>query len=415
VRICIVSTSFHVPWGGSEELWARMAHAALDQGHEVALVLKRWPETPSPVRVLEARGAKVFLRTVDLGRRWSRAFEYLVHPFPSIIRWAPEAILISQSSLYDLMYRNDVHRLLEALKLPYTIVIQQICEYQFPIGNEFFRERIADYCRRAHRVAFVAEGNRKGAERQLGIKLPNSCVVRNPTNLDACAIAPWPVEETARLACVARLEVDDKGHDVLLECLAADHFRKRDWELRLYGKGRDELYLRRLARSRGIADRVIFRGHVDDVSSIWADNHLNVMASRTEGTPLALVEAMLCGRPSVVSDVGGNLEWVVEPRNGFTAEAPSVRSFGAALERAWAARADWEARGKASHHDALGLIDPTRQEPPGAHHRGCPERSRRPGSHILVKGLRRPTAPRRCSATCWTITPIRNHGKSRSN
>ena len=83
------------------------------------------------------------------------------------------------------------------------------------------------------------------------------------------------------------------------------------------------------------------------------------MASRTEGTPLALVEAMLCGRPSVVSDVGGNLEWVVEPRNGFIAEAPSVRSFGAALERAWAARADWEAIGKAAHHDALGLIDPT--------------------------------------------------------
>ena len=164
-----------------------MAHAALDQGHEVALVLKRWPEIPAPVRAAGDRaGRKVFFRTVNLSRRWSRAFEYLVYPFPSIIRWAPEAILISQSSLYDLMYRNDVHRLLEALKLPYTIIIQQICEYQFPIGNEFFRERIADSCRRAHRVAFVAEGNRKGAERQLGIDLPNSCVVRNPTNLDAC-------------------------------------------------------------------------------------------------------------------------------------------------------------------------------------------------------------------------------------
>ena len=161
------------------------------------------------------------------------------------------------------------------------------------------------------------------------------------------------------MACVGRLNVDDKGQEVLIECLACDPWRSRDWELRLYGKGRDDAYLKKLARHRGIAERVIFCGHVGDVHLIWRDNHLNVMASRNEGTPLALVEAMLCGRPSVVSDVGGNAEWVVEPRNGFIAEAPSVRSFGAALERAWTARADWKAIGKAAHHDALGLIDPT--------------------------------------------------------
>jgi glycosyltransferase involved in cell wall biosynthesis len=79
----------------------------------------------------------------------------------------------------------------------------------------------------------------------------------------------------------------------------------------LYGKGRDDAYLRKPARYRGIAERVIFCGHVGDILSIWRDNHLNVMASRNEGTPLALVEGMLCGRPSVVSDVGGNAEWVV--------------------------------------------------------------------------------------------------------
>ena len=359
MRICIVSTMFHAPWGGSEVLWERMAHDALDQGHEVALVLKRWPETPAPVRKLQSRGAIVFFRTVDLLRTWSRAFEYLVYPFPSIVRWAPESVLVNQTSLYDLMYRNDIHRLLGALKLPYVTVIHQVCENQFPIGSEYFRERLANACRQAHRVAFVAEGNRKVAERQLGISLPNSCVIRNPTNLDRCEIAAWLPEGTARLACVGRLNVDDKGQEVLIECLASDPWRSRDWELRLFGSGRDEAYLRNLASHRGIAEKVIFCGHVGDVHSIWRQNHLNVMASRNEGTPLALVEAMLCGRPSVVSDVGGIAEWVVERRNGFVAEAPSVRSFGAALERAWTARADWEAMGRAAHHDALRLIDPT--------------------------------------------------------
>jgi glycosyltransferase involved in cell wall biosynthesis len=335
-----------------------MAHEALDGGHEVALVLKRWPETPAPVRQLATRGAKVFFRAINPNRRWKRGFEYFVHPFPSIVRWAPDAILVNQASLYDLMYRNDIHRLLKMLGIPYTVVIHQLCEYQFPIGAESFREAIADYCLGAHRVAFVAEGNRGGAERQLATELPNSCVVRNPTNLDAATVVPWPPEETARLACVGRLEVNDKGQDVLLECLAADSWRSRSWELRLYGQGRDEAYLRKLARRRGIAERVVFCGHVGDVSSIWRDNHLNVMASRNEGTPLALVEAMLCGRPSVVSDVGGHAEWVIEPHGGFLAEAPSVRSFGAALERAWAARADWEHLGRTAHQAALERVDP---------------------------------------------------------
>jgi glycosyltransferase involved in cell wall biosynthesis len=86
------------------------------------------------------------------------------------------------------------------------------------------------------------------------------------------------------------------------------------------------------------------------------------MPSRSEGTPLALVEAMICGRPSVVTDVGGNLEWVEEPRNGFIAEAPTVRSFGKALERAWMARDRWPSLGAAAREDALRRLEESRGE-----------------------------------------------------
>src|SRR4051794_7958126 len=100
MKIGIISTLSNIPWGGSEVLWARMAHEAIDQGHEVALVLKRWPETPAPVRELQGRGARVFLRSADFNRKWSRAVEYLIHPFPAIIRWAPDVVLISEGALY---------------------------------------------------------------------------------------------------------------------------------------------------------------------------------------------------------------------------------------------------------------------------------------------------------------------------
>jgi glycosyltransferase involved in cell wall biosynthesis len=80
------------------------------------------------------------------------------------------------------------------------------------------------------------------------------------------------------------------------------------------------------------------------------------MFSRAEGSPLALVEAMLCGRPAIVSDVGGNQEWVTESQTGFVAEAPVVGLARTALERAWSARQSWHAMGLLAHNFATGRI-----------------------------------------------------------
>jgi len=95
------------------------------------------------------------------------------------------------------------------------------------------------------------------------------------------------------------------------------------------------------------------------VRSIWAENQLLVLPSRSEGTPLALVEAMICGRPAVVTDAGGNVEWVDEPDTGFVAAAATVRSLGAALERAWQAQGQWPEIGTRARARALRQYDPS--------------------------------------------------------
>jgi len=62
---------------------------------------------------------------------------------------------------------------------------------------------------------------------------------------------------------------------------------------------------------------------------------------------------MLCGRAAVVTDVGGNAEWIEDGQTGFVAEAATAKSFGAALERAWLARGDWGEMGIRARHSAL--------------------------------------------------------------
>ena len=69
-----------------------------------------------------------------------------------------------------------------------------------------------------------------------------------------------------------------------------------------------------------------------------------------------LVEAMLCGRPAIVTDVGGNCEMIEDNVNGFVAPAPTADLFDEALKRAWQRRAEWPALGRNAQLTARKLV-----------------------------------------------------------
>jgi glycosyltransferase involved in cell wall biosynthesis len=357
MRICFISAMGGSPWGGSETLWSETAHKALAGGHAVAILTYRWPVTPKRILELQSRGAKVFHRSGDRTRRAVRIVEQFVHPLPALVRWKPDVICFSQGEAYDTVYCQDLVRFQQRCGVPYVVVCQYNTDLDIPRPQ--IRRQAIDFFQHSYRIAFVAESNRQGVERQLAVPLPNACVLRNPVNFQNRTLMPWPELAAPRLANVARLQATCKGQDILLEVLSGAAWKSRLWSLDLYGEGPDRAYLQDLARHFGIAERVTFCGHVEDVRSIWATHPVLVLPSRSEGTPLALVEAMICGRPAVVTDVGGNLEWVRESLTGFVAEAPTVRSFGAALERAWQSREAWQEMGMRAHGHALSQYDPS--------------------------------------------------------
>lgn len=368
-RIAILSTMAGVPWGGSEELWAEAADVALADGHAVGLFLHRWPEVPPRVQALAARGASLHLRRRSvrgpaerlLRRITARPISLPAGPLNSatvraLAAFRPDVLVASEGTLCAFAAMGDVAGWLSRTRTPYVTVCQHVAEDRFPTSA--LRTRAAECYRGAALAVFVARGNVASAERLLATPLPFAAVMANPVNLrDVTAIAappPGPV----RLASVARLDVTTKGQDVLLTALAQPAWREREWVLRLFGTGPDEAYLRALAASVGVSDRVEFRGHCADVRAIWAEHDLLVLPSRSEGTPLVLVEAMLCGRPAVVTDVGGNAEWVDEGATGWVAAAPTPRAVGAALERAWEGRSAWGAMGARAHAISTARRDP---------------------------------------------------------
>ncbi|OLZ71763.1 glycosyl transferase family 1 [Streptomyces amritsarensis] len=84
------------------------------------------------------------------------------------------------------------------------------------------------------------------------------------------------------------------------------------------GDGPLEEDLRRQAAERGVADRVRFLGHLDEVAPVVVAGDAMVLASTVPETgPLALKEAMAAGRPVIASAQGGIPEFVEDERHGL--------------------------------------------------------------------------------------------------
>jgi glycosyltransferase involved in cell wall biosynthesis len=363
VTIAFISTIANDPWGGSEELWAGAARAARRSGTDVVASVHRWRPEARGVTGLRDAGVRISTRW-RLPGRWKQVdpVSGRVRPlFGELARSKPDVLCVSEGAAFDMVRDRPLHdafrRLVETTGSPYVVVVQ--LNSDMTAVPAALRARAQGFYGDAAAVCLVAEANLRTLRRQLGVAGEHFRVVRNPVNLASTEPIPLPpVDDGVRFANVARLEVAYKGQDLLLEALSRPHWRDRPWELAFYGTGPDHSYLVELVRHYDLGERVRFEGHVGDIRGLWAREHALVLGSRHEGTPLAMVEAMLCGRVPIVTDVGGTAEWVDDGATGFLAPAPSVDAVDAALERAWTRRASWADLGLAARDAAVTRFDP---------------------------------------------------------
>jgi glycosyltransferase involved in cell wall biosynthesis len=358
MKLAFISLMNDAPWGGSEALWSKTAALALAQGHQVLITAYEWPTPAQPLRELVAAGATLFYRTAyspklhkRVTRRVMRQFQPLSVELRKIKGFAPDLVFVNQGGHNDIIHKEDIWAWLTAGTVPYAI----ICHLYKDPYQQSENERAVTLAVYAHArvVLTISAMQTEVLRRQLASPLPNARVVQNPLNLPAHMPMPYPTTDGGiRLAVVASLDTDRKGHDVLLQVLSAPHWTSRAWQLNFYGKGRDHAYLERLVAYYKLDDRVTFCGHVADSSEIWRINHLLVIPSRIESGPMVLVEAMLSGRPVVSTTVGLVPDWLEDNQTGFLAEASLPESLAAALERAWVLRAEWPAIGIRAHKRA---------------------------------------------------------------
>jgi LmbE family N-acetylglucosaminyl deacetylase len=143
------------------------------------------------------------------------------------------------------------------------------------------------------------------------------CIPHGPNPRLSQAMEPVPptrerAPDEIRLVSVARLQVHQKGLDTLFDAFAAAKaaLPDRRWSLTLigpdHGGGRAELEAR--ARHLGIEGQVHFAGEMN-FAEVWrtlADSDLFVMLSRREALGSSVVEALVAGKPVVVSNEVGS-------------------------------------------------------------------------------------------------------------
>ncbi len=352
MRIAFYSTMMGMAWGGSEELWSRAATVLLERGHEVCVSYRRHRTFPPQLRRLQSLGAKVHLRrAAAYGRTIRRVLDHLHLGQHGLRRWLheakPDMVVVSSGYHTDDLHISSACR---ALGIPYSLLLQAAGSHDW-IHPAHLESHRAAYAGAAH-CYFVSEQNRDIVEANLAIDLSGAEIVANPFNVPRDAAPAWPsAAESWKLACVARLHFKAKGQDLLLQALRQPKWRARPLEIVLWGgDGGSGEQIEKLIALYGLQRQIRVGGFADDVESLWQNHHGLILPSRYEGNALAMIEAMMCGRVPIVTNVGRVAELVDDNVTGFVAPAATVELIDDALERAWQRREDWQAMGARAGH-----------------------------------------------------------------
>jgi glycosyltransferase involved in cell wall biosynthesis len=127
------------------------------------------------------------------------------------------------------------------------------------------------------------------------------------------------------LVCAARL-AEAKGVDILLQAVAQVFKQGTPCKCFIVGDGPLRAQLMGQANSLGLSGQVFFEGFQKDVRPYLQAASAFILTSHLEGLPLSVLEAMACGVPCIVTNVGGSAEAVKHQEVGLVIPPASVEA-----------------------------------------------------------------------------------------
>ncbi|MEM8550080.1 MAG: glycosyltransferase [Verrucomicrobiota bacterium] len=245
----------------------------------------------------------------------------LLKAYPQVRRRTLELADYRGAVLYRVpsFLAETVHRLLVRGKRPFAVeVVGDPWDTFSPGANShplrgffrrYFSQKLKHFCREATCSLYVTE---KALQRRYPPRAGSFSVGVSDVELsEVCSQARTQASfntQEPELIFVGNIEYAYKGLDVLIHALGKLKQAGRSMRLKVLGDGRTRQSMQALAQAEDIQDQVIFLGRVpngDAVNRELDSADVFVLASRQEGLPRAMVEAMARALPCVGTTVGG--------------------------------------------------------------------------------------------------------------
>ena len=138
---------------------------------------------------------------------------------------------------------------------------------------------------------------------------PNN-IICIPTSIDTSNFQykERRIDDHINAVVIGRLS-KQKGIDLLIEAFNNLKRRYRDkYSIDIYGDGEMKQEIIEMIKHYGLEKYIHLNGWVNNINNILENYNLGIVPSRDEGLPNVVLELLLCGIPTIVSDVEGILE-----------------------------------------------------------------------------------------------------------
>lgn len=306
--------------GGSERQLMELVAAAHPDRIEATIVTFSSSCDPGHRQLLDELGVELIQMTPSRGPRAVRPAVAVPRTFNTLRRLEPDLVYAWLEEA-----ATTVTPPARALGIPVLVARRSVCGSKAERWA-FFRLPIRWAERSAVRVTANSNAVVGAAERR-GVAPQRLRLVRNGHP----RVAPLPLRggDEVAIGYLANYR-SEKGHARLLAALELVQ-AKAPWRADLVGSGplRDQVAAE--IERRGLGERVTAAGPVSDIRGFWAEHDIAVLLSDDEGSPNALIEAAMLGRPLVGTDGGGTGEIVSLEGGILVSREPG--EIAAALER----------------------------------------------------------------------------------
>lgn len=305
--------------GGMQRVLSVKTAALAAKGHEVSILITNADDELVYYRF----SAAVQLHTITPDRRIPNYFfSYKKLLNEAVARINPDAVIMVDNGLkgfllpfilnkkYPVVYERHGSKYIQEKPVKKTLVNAL---------KSFGIHKIMDAgSKRFDRFVVLTQAGRKEWTRD------NIDVIPNPLWFETNE----PAALTNKIAIGVGRHTYEKGYDRMFAAwkMVIDDYP--GWILKIYGDDNPECDLKALAVKIGVADAVQFLPPQEDIAKAYKEASVCLMASRSEGFGMVLLEAMACGVPCVAFNCpAGPAEIITDAENGFLIEDGNIDAY----------------------------------------------------------------------------------------